>query len=323
MTKSAVLLLAFNRPDTTLKVFEAIREARPRRLYIAADGPREDRPGEDQLCAEVRRIATAVDWNCKVSTLFQEQNLGCGRAVTQAITWFFDQEEEGIILEDDTLPDATFFCFCDELLARYRNDERIMAICGGSYFPRYLAPSTSYTYSRLFDPWGWATWRRAWNRNDATLSELDEVVKSGLIEAMDTKRFAFSKNWIDLFQRTKAGEIDTWDYQWTFSILRDAGFVIVPKRNLIFNLGFGDGATHTTDVTSKLASLQRHALEFPLKHPRHLSVAKRRDVASMSMRHHMRPPPLRAKGLLRSAIIWIIGERKWKQLRLRMKNQNL
>ena len=170
MTSVPVLFLIFNRPDTTALVMEAIRAARPARLYVAADGPRPGCPGDAERCAEARRVVTAVDWPCQVKTLFRETNLGCRKAVSSAIDWLFACEEEGIILEDDCVPTSDFFSFCGELLERFRDDKQIMAICGSCYAeaePNYRA---SYYFSYYADPWGWATWRRAWRLYDGDLS---------------------------------------------------------------------------------------------------------------------------------------------------------
>ncbi len=161
-----VLFLIFNRPDTTTRVFEAIREARPSRLYVAADGPRADKEGEAQRCLETRKITEAVDWPCEVRRLYREENLGCKLAVSSAITWFFTHEEEGIILEDDCLPDQSFFPFCAAMLERYRDDGRIMMVLGTSLLPPGGGPDADYLFTQYFLIWGWATWRRAWEKYD-------------------------------------------------------------------------------------------------------------------------------------------------------------
>lgn len=171
MLDTPVLLIVFNRPDPSAKVFAAIRQARPQRLFVAADGPRENRPGESDLCAQVRNIVTAVDWTCECKTLFQPNNLGCGRAVSTAITWFFDNVERGIILEDDTVPEPSFFPFCTTMLDRYARDERIMHICGSNFQRGKTWGPAPYYLSYYSMIWGWATWRRAWKKYDFELAE--------------------------------------------------------------------------------------------------------------------------------------------------------
>lgn len=283
----AILFLVFNRPDTTARVFEAIRAAQPARLYVAADGQRADRPGEAERCAEVRRIATAVDWPCELKVLFRDQNLGCGQAVHEAISWFFECEPEGIILEDDVLPDATFFDYCGELLKRYRNSERVMAVCGGGYGDAKCFGDSSYTFARAFDPWGWASWRRAWQKHDVdALRDLDKSKR--LLKRIGPRGFDCGVYWRGQFELTAHGFVDTWDYPWMFSIFKAGGLVAYPATNLISNLGFRDDATHTLPLAngkrSHNAERQTFAFNFPMSHPRHVRNNSRYEVDFYSRR---------------------------------------
>ena len=166
---TAVLFLVFNRPETTKQVFEAIRQAKPPRLYVAADGAREGKPGESERVEQVRQIATEVDWPCEVKTLFRDKNLGCKQAVSSAIDWFFDNEEQGIILEDDCLPHPDFFTFCETLLKRYATDERVWVITGDNFQDGQKRGDGSYYFSRYNHVWGWASWRRAWSKRDMSI----------------------------------------------------------------------------------------------------------------------------------------------------------
>jgi hypothetical protein len=268
MTKSPVLFLVFNRPETTQRVFEAIRAARPPRLYVAADGPRESRADEAQRCARVREIAVAVDWPCEVKTLFREQNLGCKRAVSSAIDWFFAQEAEGIILEDDCLPHPTFFPYCDELLERYRQVPSVMMISGDNFISSVWEPQEGYYFSRYTHIWGWASWRRAWKHYDVLLSDWGRGSASHpILRTLFPKSASSRKHWARIFNAVAAGAIDTWDYQWNYACWKQGGLVCIPRRNLISNIGFGAGATHTTSPESKMANLPFEALTFPLQHP--------------------------------------------------------
>ena len=167
---SAVLFVIFNRPETTARVFEAIRSARPPRLYVAADGPRTSRSGEADRCRLVREIASRVDWTCELHTLFREANLGCKLGVSGAIDWFFQSETEGIILEDDVVPLASFFGLCDELLETYRDDPKVFAVSGCNLVSSVYRPNHSYFFSRYCHVWGWATWRRAWEHYDVPMN---------------------------------------------------------------------------------------------------------------------------------------------------------
>jgi hypothetical protein len=278
--KSPVLFLVFNRPDTTRQVFEAIRAARPPKLYIAADGPRSGRPEEAQRCREVREIANMVDWPCEVATLFREQNLGCKIGVSSAITWFFEHESEGIILEDDVLPVATFFDYCDEMLERYRDDGRVAMISGCNLVANHFNSTDSYFFSRYNHIWGWATWRRTWRHYDVAMTEWPAWRDGGgLARVADGSRL-FQSYWRGTLDAAHAGKIDTWDYQWTFACWRLAGLTALPAYNQTSNLGFGANATHTTgDTPQYLVASRARPLEFPLVHPSSVVRAVRADTA--------------------------------------------
>lgn len=265
--RSPVLFLVFNRPDTSARVFEAIRQARPPRLYVAADGPRAGRPHEQERCEAVRRAATAVDWPCELVTLLREQNLGCKRAVSSAISWFFEHEPEGIVLEDDCLPDPTFFAYCDELLARYRDDPRVMCISGDNFISATWTPPESYYFSRYMHIWGWATWRRAWAYYDVDMREWRGGQGGDVAEWRPPGEARAAAHWRDLFDSVASGQIDTWDYQWTYACWRQGGLSCMPASNLISNIGFGEGATHTVSPESKLANMAVVPLALPLRHP--------------------------------------------------------
>lgn len=266
--RSAVLLLVFNRPESTRQVFEAIRAARPPRLYIAADGPRPSREGEHERCNEVRQIATDVDWPCEVKTLFREINLGCKMGVSTGIDWFFSHEEEGIILEDDILPVPSFFPFCDELLDRYRHEDKVGLISGCNLISKHYNCPHSYFFSRYNHIWGWASWRRAWQHYDVEMRAWPEWKASRLLQQMSDGSRAFESSWSSQFDDTHAGKIDTWDYQWTFAFWRHGMLAVLPAHNQIRNLGFGPEATHTTVAYPiYLVESQPKPLTFPLRHP--------------------------------------------------------
>ncbi|MDL1983373.1 MAG: hypothetical protein LWX54_04150 [Deltaproteobacteria bacterium] len=263
--KTAVLFLAFNRPDTTKQVFEAIRKAKPPRLYVAADGPRADKAGEAEKVKQVRRIATQVDWDCEVKTLFRDKNLGCGKAVSSAITWFFENEEEGIILEDDCLPGQSFFWFCEELLERYRGDMRVWHIGGYKHFG-LGRDKFSYNFSFYTPIWGWATWRRAWKYYDLNLTNY-QIFRNwlGSYNLFSSQKEINRRKTI--LDKVCSGSIDTWDYQWNFCVRSNSGLSIRPSRNLVENIGFGNNATHTISKNKGINSAVKYELEFPLMHP--------------------------------------------------------
>lgn len=259
--KSAVLFLVFNRPETTLKVFDAIRAAKPPRLYVAADGPRAGRAGDDERCNEVRRIATNVTWPCEIRTLFRDANLGCKVAPSSAITWFFEQEEEGIILEDDCLPSRSFFAYCDELLGRYREDERVFLISGYNKQNEWNADRCDYFFSNYGGISGWASWRRAWRHFDIEMTDLAYCIENNLFEYLLGEQQGKARR--KAMERVKRTNIDAWDYQWGFARHKNNGLACVPAKSLIQNIGYGPGATHTSQAFDD--GVSSHDLEFPLR----------------------------------------------------------
>ncbi len=260
-----VALLIFNRPDTTEKVFEEIRRARPVKLLIVADGPRRDHPGDLEKCAEARRIVERVDWSCQVIRNYAETNLGCGVRPATGISWVFEEVEEAIILEDDCLPHPTFFRYCQELLERYRHDERVMAISGckfGQKRSRY-----SYYFSMFPQSTGWASWRRAWQYYDFAISSLPEALEGGWLKKILTHDGAI-RYWTARFKEVYGPDKrHIWDFQWTFACWVQSGLSITPEVNLITNIGYGPEATHTKNADDSLANLRLEEMRFPLQHP--------------------------------------------------------
>lgn len=268
-----VLFLIFNRPDVTKKVFEAIRQAKPPRLYVAADGPRKDKEGEAEVVQKVRKLVMDnIDWNCEVKTLFREKNLGCKYAVSGAIDWFFENEEMGIILEDDCLPSQSFFWFCEELLDRYKDDLRIWHI--GGHKPPYLTSDQySYNFSRFTHIWGWASWANRWKHYDVTLFKFKKNKKLLSKYEFFSEEFE-NKSRIKILDKVLNGRIDTWDYQWNFTVRINNGLSIRPSVNLIGNVGFGEDATHTSTKNEEIESNVAKQISFPLNHPDFVMVYK-------------------------------------------------
>jgi hypothetical protein len=240
---SPVLLLIFNRPDETAQSFAGIRRVRPPRLYIAADGPRANRPGEEELCMQTRRIIDAVDWPCTVKTLFRKRNLGCAKGVSTAISWFFQHEEEGIILEDDIVTHPDFFSFCELMLERYRHDERVMHISGMNMQFGIKRGEASYYFSEIMHCWGWASWRRAWQKFDYSMPGL-----AGFMSRDLAKKFASPDtvaHFRTMLQLVRNNTIDTWDTRWHYSIWHAGGLCLQSNINMVKNIGFSASATHT------------------------------------------------------------------------------
>ena len=249
MFQTPILFLIFNRPDTTKLVFESIRSMKPAKLYIAADGARKDKVGEDLLCEESRSIIDLIDWECEIKTLFRPENLGCKIAVSSAIDWFFENEEQGIILEDDCLPNESFYNYCETLLNYYASDERIMHISGNNFQDGMMRGNGSYYFSNYNHIWGWATWKRAWKAYNVDLSFLTETEINNLIE----KKFGTKKErffWNNIFKSVLVDKIGTWDHQWTYAIWKKNGLSIIPNKNLVYNIGFNvNGTPHNNDTS--------------------------------------------------------------------------
>jgi len=246
-----VLLIIFNRPKLTERVFEQIRQARPEKIFIAADGPRINRPGEDKLCEESRKIVTMVDWPCDIKTNFQERNLGCKIHVSTAINWFFENVDDGIILEDDCLPNSSFFKFCNKMLERYRYDMRVMHVSGANLLNSFTDSDASYFFSEISIIWGWATWKRAWNLYDINMSGIMSLSQNKTLpEILKDKRYL--NFWTNHFKHIMKKNVDTWDAQWQYSIFSNNGIVITPFLNTVRNIGFGPDATHTVNKISRL-----------------------------------------------------------------------
>lgn len=278
-----ILFLIFARPDTTIKVFERIRQIQPAKLYIAADAPRIGRPDEVKRCEETRRIVDQIDWPCEVHTLFRDKNLGCKIAVSSAITWFFSHVEYGVILEDDCLPDLSFFPYCEELLFKYKDDDRIGHISGQCFFPQMINPNFSYDYSRIAHIWGWASWRRVWKNYDVNLSCWGEIKKDRIMQK------SFFINWNEQVYFTSfisdslsgRNGINTWDTQYMFMLRNQNQLSIYPSVNLVTNIGLNsENATHTKDRHNKRL-VAADKMQFPIIHPTYIYTNKMLDKLSI------------------------------------------
>ena len=269
MKSVPVLFLVFNRLAPTKKVFAEIKKYKPRALFIASDGPRLGVKSDVLNCAAVTNyLINSIDWDCEVKTLFRQANLGCGKAVSEAITWFFQHVEEGIILEDDCLPNESFFSFCGELLEKYQYDTRISIISGNNF--QQIQPmnlKADYYYSIFPSSWGWASWRRSWQGYDLYISDWNTVNQNKLLQFLfKERRFQlWWKHQFDLFYREKLEH--TWDFQFHYHAMSRQQYSIIPKANLVSNIGHGPDATHFLNVDNALANLPTYKLSLPLQHP--------------------------------------------------------
>jgi len=270
-----IIFIIFNRPDTTSRVFESIRAAKPEQLLVVADGARGNRSGEAEKCAAARAIVDSVDWDCDVQRNFSSTNMGCRLRVSSGITWAFELVEKAIILEDDCVPSASFFRYCAELLDRYENDQRIMMISGDNHLFGQADIADSYYFSRYPHVWGWATWRRAWMKYDLNMEHWPQIRARKLFDQYLPKGRERDR-WNSAFESVYDGKVDTWDYQWVYSIWANSGLSIAPAQNLIRNIGFHAEATHT-QVDSIYSSLDALELDLPLRHPETLLASSDRD----------------------------------------------
>jgi hypothetical protein len=247
-----IVFLIFRRPDLTAKVFEAIRQAKPQKLFIVADGARNE--SEITLCEQARAVTEAIDWECEVFRNYADTNLGCRKRVSSGLDWVFAQVEEAIILEDDCLPHPSFFRYCQELLAYYRHDERIWCISGDNFQDGQWRGDGSYYFSNYNHCWGWASWRRAWKHYDYNLSNWQKIKDGNYLNTiLDTESEV--RYWYNIFEKMYVDNTpDSWAYPWTFTCWQNSGLTVLPNVNLVSNIGFRSDGTHITEV-SKFANM--------------------------------------------------------------------
>lgn len=262
-----VVLMMFNRPDQTRAVFDRVAAVRPKQLFVIADGPRADHPADAHECRASLSILDRVNWNCDLQTNVSETNLGCGRRISSGLDWVFDRVDRAVILEDDCVPDPSFFRFCAELLERYKDDARIRTISGHSVLSGRARTNWSYHFSTFHRTWGWATWRRSWRKLDMAMRLWPQVRDEGwLVDMVGGVGSKSAKFWGVRFEATYAGRIDSWAYPYLFSCWLDHSLAVIPDRNLVHNIGFGQQATHTRDHRNYMDH-PAESMQFPLNHP--------------------------------------------------------
>ena len=297
-----ILLLVWKRPEKTKKIINAISKIEPKYLYVAGDGARENNKEEEKKVNETRDIIkNSINWNCKTKFLFSNDNKGCKRGVIAGINWFFKNVENGIIIEDDCLPHINFFYFCSELLDFYKDDQRIWSIGGNNFQDGKKRSKGSYYFSRYTHSWGWATWKRCWEKYDADLKNWPSFKKSGLLKTIIEEPNEL-KYWQDIWDKLYfLNEPDTWDYQWQLTCLMNGGLIIEPNQNLVENIGFDSEATHTKRGKSpakiNLQTLNQSSV-FPITHQPFLIRSKEADMYT-SKKLFSGPKLLSFKGIIR------------------------
>ena len=267
--KLNVLFIIFNKREETKRVFDIIRSQQPQRLFIAADGPRIEKEGESETCQYVRNwVLNQIDWECEVKTLFRDQNIGCGRGPSEAITWFFDNVEEGIILEDDCLPSHSFFRFAVDLLEKYRYNNQLSIISGNNFQQHQpMSLDSDYYFSIFPSTNGWASWKRTWEGYDYSMSNWSHINKRKFTSFL-FKEMKYKKWWQQQFNWVyESKPNDMWDYQFHYHCMARKQYAIIPISNLISNIGYGPDATHSQNSDSYFANVPTHEFNFPLRHP--------------------------------------------------------
>lgn len=257
-------MIAYNRPQHLQKVFERVQEVKPARLYIAVDGPRENNEADIINITKSIAVFDQIDWPCDVKKLIRKKNFGCKMAVSGAISWFFENEEFGIILEDDCLPDISFFSFAAHMLERYKNVDSIMHINGVNFQDGNVRSDGAYYFSKICHVWGWASWRRAWQKYDLDMRDLENFFDKQLYRSIINYKGG-DAYWRSAFFNTRNGLIDTWDYQWVYSVWKNNGLSISPQKNLVVNIGFDRHATHTKKVDANVSNMKLESL-FDFEH---------------------------------------------------------
>lgn len=254
-----ILLVGFNRPDHMKQVLEVIKLQKPKKLFVSIDGPRKDRPDDTKRCDKVKDLFDDLEWECELHTRFLDENRGCKKAVSSAITWFFENVEEGIILEDDCVVDQSFFTYCEQMLDRYRDDTRVMGITGFNSQNGIKRGEASYYFSKIMAVWGWATWKRAWQHMDIDLATFPEFLAQNRIN--DVFQDSLSRKfWLHKLQDVQNGG-NSWAFPWAYSIMTNNGLCVTPNVNLVMNIGFGIDATHATNHKSSFSNMKRGKLE--------------------------------------------------------------
>ena len=297
--QTPVLLISFNRPETTFRVFNRIKEVQPKTLYLAFDGPRNDRVGEYDKCMECRKIAEMVNWNCDLHTLFRENNVGCGFGPSDAISWAFETSDRLIVLEDDCFPSKSFFSFCDDLLERYEEDKRIWIIGGLSIYAKSkFFRDADYLFSHQAHTWGWATWKNRWKEFDMYVKDAPKFLnEGGAFNVFDYKPYVkwFNNKILNIYQNIDKEIKHSWDTQWDYARAKNGGLGIIPRINLIQNTGAENG-THSS-IGADASSIPTEEFDKEIIHP--TFVLRNKEYDDYHYKHYLRPNKLR---LLISAI---------------------
>lgn len=288
--KTPILLISYKRLNTVVKVLESIANYKPEKLYLFSDGPKSLSEDNNKILKVREYLKSNITWDCEVLEFFNDKNLGCKYGPQEAISWFFKHEEMGIILEDDTVPDKSFYGYCEELLTTYKNDQRIWNIGGSKMDKNTIDDKESYRFSRFPHTWGWATWADRWSKHIETLPELMKDANHATLDNIFPNA-AIVKNWKQKAKISYVDELDAWDYLWSFRVLLNGGLSTAPSKNLISNIGFGEEATHTFSKDADIKITEQ--IKLPLIHPSVILPNTKKDVAFFE--HYFNWKPLSKK----------------------------
>lgn len=317
--KIPVLFVIFNRPDLTQQVFDVIKKVRPKSLFISADGPRPGNSNDITKCEQTRRIREQVDWECEVHIKFSDINLGCKKSVSSGIDWYFEHVDQGIILEDDCLPDLSFFAFCETMLERYRNHPKIMGITGTNMQFGKNFGDGSYYFSRHMVVWGWATWKRAWQKFEYDMEGFTEFKKNGLIKKIFPNRKT-QQFWLYKFDEAYNGT-QSWAFPWAFSLMNNDGLCVTPNINLVSNIGFNRGGVHANDKSSLMDKIPLQTMEM-IVDPTVVAPAFEADMALTCLAAKEQMPALvnRIVLMVKKSIHIIIGDKLYEVIKSKKKH---
>ena len=270
-----IAFIVFNRPDHTKESFEVLKNLRPEKLFIIADGPRPNFPKDKILCKIVRTIVKHIDWDCEVRYNFSDKNMGLKKRVSSGIDWVFDYCDRAIILEDDCIPNPEFFNFCECLLTQYENNDKISVITGNNFQNHRPNSEFSYYFTRFNHCWGWATWKRAWKNYDGDISFWPEWSNSSEWKNIFLDRTE-KRYWRQIFGLVYSKKIDSWAYPWTACNWFHGKLSIAPNVNLVSNIGFGQEGTHTKSEKHYAANLPTYTIGH-IRHPIEIKCDKDAD----------------------------------------------
>ncbi len=285
--KTPIAILTFNRPQLTERLLGILAQVTPRRILVVSDGPRPNIAGDVENCAAVRRLFEKLDWECQIERNFAETNMGNFPRNSSGLNWVFDQAEEAIILEDDCLPDPSFFPYCEELLERYRDDPGVGLISGNNFLvPPLAQQGPSYFFSGYAATWGWASWRRTWRQVDLNMPYWPQFRDGGqLFQAVFSSSEA--RYWRSIYDAIHERRMkNAWDYQLILACMRFNLLTVVPSVNLVSNIGFGPDATHCKDSRSLVSNVKAHGMKLPLVHPEKVQASPQLDYQIFRRRFH-------------------------------------